>query len=142
MSYVQTSVTETKNGLLVTYRVVIGHAPRSKYYDERYEQYEDELRAANYEIINIDLPKIGNVVMVAESHRTDNDVVVFSWQEDNGFGWGGNVDSSIRKYRGWRGTTNSWAFYGLGLRECLSIKPSGKRGLGIKIRFGADQSAD
>ena len=40
---------------------------------------------------------------------------------DNGQGMGGNLDSAIKRYHGWRGTTNDISVHALGCRKILAI---------------------
>lgn len=67
--------------------------------------------------------KVGEKVMLVEKY---DELKQESWWKivrnaDNGIG--GNMDSSEKRYHGWRGTTNNTATYAHGLRKV--IKASG-----------------
>ena len=50
---------------------------------------------------------------------------------------GGNMDASVTRYHGWRGTTDDWSVYAHGLREVLSVRRTAN---GAVIKLGPDQS--
>ncbi len=62
--------------------------------------------------------------------------------DDNGEGLPGNMDHNKKRYHGWRGTTNDWAYYGYGLRQVKAIAFSGKTTHKVRIVFGPDLAKD
>lgn len=65
--------------------------------------------------------------------------------EDNGEGVPGNMDASIKRYHGWRGTTNNISVYAHGLRRVLEIR-SERDGADfsrlIRVKLGPDEAPD
>lgn len=58
-------------------------------------------------------------------------------------GMGGNSNNFIKKYHGWRGTTDDNAVYACGVRVCLvADRKELKKTVQYKIVFGADEAAD
>jgi len=58
---------------------------------------------------------------------------------DNGEGIGGNTNHEIKRYHGWRGTTNGTATYAHGLRTVIASRETRKT---ITITLGADEASD
>ena len=63
-------------------------------------------------------------------------------REDNGEGWPGNSDPHVRRYHGWRGTTDDWAVYALGLRRVLDVRVTGNRSKRVVVILGHDIAED
>jgi len=90
------------------------------------------------------LSDIGKIYMVAVCQyvgpkndlQPKYDHILF--EEDNGEGWAGNSDHTVKRYHGWRGTTNDWSICGEGVRRCLSASISGERSKVIRFVFGKD----
>lgn len=66
---------------------------------------------------------VGDEVILIERSYTLGSAVYYYIVRDNGKGIGGNLNSNIKCYHGWRGTTNDWAIYALGLRRVERIDP-------------------
>lgn len=66
------------------------------------------------------VPSVGTVVKVMEI--VGNGTVSYSLSDDISEGWGGNMDSGIKRFHGWRGTTNNMRREALGVRAVLSVK--------------------
>jgi hypothetical protein len=126
-----------KNGnLIYEFKFIANRQSRSMYaYDTDYEAYDAKSSAEE-----IDLPEIGKIYMVAESHNVGSGDLDLSlrFESDNGEGWGGNSDRTIKRYHGWRGTSNNRAFYAMGVRKCLAAKITGFRSKKVRIVFGKD----
>jgi hypothetical protein len=65
-----------------------------------------------------------------------------TYRADNGEGFGGNSDPNIRRYHGWRGTTNDWSVYAYGVRRCLRVTITGNRSKTVRFVFGKDLKKD
>ena len=108
--------------------------------------WDDDTEAwlADMGATDIDLPAIGTIYMIGTDEYVgpngDESARVCA-SPDNGEGWCGNSDQSIKRYHGWRGTTNDWAFYGHGVRRCLAVRETGKRSRRTVIVFGRDLKA-
>lgn len=66
-------------------------------------------------------------------------------REDNGNGIPGNMDSAIRRYHGWRGTTNNISVHAHGLRRVLEIKSDREALNGdrlIRVKLGPDEAPE
>lgn len=59
----------------------------------------------------------------------------YSLRPDNG-GWGGNSDHTVKRYNGWRGTTDDWSARGHGLRNLVSVTVTGTRSKCVRIVLG------
>jgi hypothetical protein len=104
---------------------------------------DTEAWSADYAATDVELPVVGELYMLGESeyvgpHQDQGYLPGLRFQPDNGRGWGGNSNPNIRRYHGWRGTTNDWAFYGLGVRKCLTATVSGGRSKKVRLVFGRD----
>jgi hypothetical protein len=82
---------------------------------------------------------VGEVYMIL-SLTTERGVETLRIADDNGEGWGGNLDYTNKKYRGWRGTSNGTSAYAMGLRQLISCEISGKRSKKLKVVFGPNIS--
>lgn len=136
-----TTITEQKDGRIkVDYRFTCDRLSRSVYADGDFESFE---AAANADELSI--PGVGSIYMVGQSEYVgpnrsenyDNNPNLF-FELDNGEGWSGNSDRTICRYHGWRGTSDDWSFYGLGVRRCLAVRRTGKRSQRVVIVFGRD----
>ena len=132
-------ISEQKDGRLrADYRFV---CDRQRNHDDHEADY------AEFESDKIELPETGRVYKVGlREYVGPNRAQYYSQRlvfvDDDGAGWGGNSDPSIRRYHGWRGTTDDEAFYGMGVRRCLVIRNTGKRSRRIVIVFGRDLKLD
>ena len=137
---------ETTSGKLVyELRLIADRASRSAY---TYDEYDDGYRIADdARCIMSDAPTIGDSYMVAiheyvgaPNSRANNPSILF--HPDNGAGFGGNSDHTVKRYHGWRGTTDDWAIYARGVRRCLNVTITGHRSKVIRYIFGKDLKPD
>jgi hypothetical protein len=95
-----------------------------------------------------EIPTVGEKYLVGNSDCTDSR---YENYEDNIFwsddpdkiaeGWGGNMNNNVRRFHGWRGTTNGVASYGLGVRICISAQIIRfEKTVHEIIVFGADEA--
>ena len=57
-------------------------------------------------------------------------------------GMGGNSNQHIKRFHGWRGTTDDWAIYAHGVRKCTNvIRREFAKTVHYRIEFGADEAA-
>lgn len=70
-----------------------------------------------------DIIKAGESYILTETeHVTRTDIKpVYHLYPDNGEGIPGNMNSAVKRYHGWRGTTNDHSVTALGLRRVESI---------------------
>lgn len=67
-------------------------------------------------------PEMGKEFKVLE--RTDTmtgNVINYNFSEDVTKGWGGNMNSEIKRFHGWRGTTNNISAEALGIRRIEKV---------------------
>lgn len=125
--------------LTVTYSFICARAPRAMNAED-YEGWEASAGSSELET-----PTEGEEYMVAISEYVGPNgdknprLVLLA---DNGEGFGGNSDHTIKSYHGWRGTTDDWAFYAKGLRRCLSVTVAGKRSRKVRVVFGKDRAKE
>ena len=74
-------------------------------------------------------------------HDRRNDMILVLLN-DNGAGVGGNSEPAIKRYHGWRGTTNNWATYAHGLRRVLDVHVTGNRSKRVVVVLGRDIAED
>ena len=74
----------------------------------------DECEMMQYNI------KTGGVYAVAEISNILNGAKAYQFKSPE-TGFGGNMDHSVKRYHGWRGTTDNKHKQALGVREVLSI---------------------
>ena len=83
------------------------------------------MRQKTFKISNLELdfePKVGQaVILISHENVMSGGKEEFSIVKDHG-GIRGNVDSSIKRYHGWRGTTNDVALYAHGLRKIIKAE--------------------
>lgn len=100
-----------------------------------------------------DLPKIGETYFVYSTKnvgpnclRAGNSVEGLAWDNDRELienGMGGNMDSSIKKFHGWRGTTSDNCVCAYGVRKCIGATMiSYKKTCHFIVEFGPDLVAD
>ena len=65
--------------------------------------------------------KVGDPVILYSRENTMTGKTLYNIVPDNGMGIGGNLDSSVKRYHGWRGTTNDVSIHALGCRKILAI---------------------
>lgn len=82
---------------------------------------------------------VGDVYAVAEEDNvmTGEKRYIFK-SADSGFA--GNMGGSIKRYHGWRGTTNNWSIEALGVFEVLNIERQ-KNGK-LKVTLSKDLHTD
>ena len=90
------------------------------------------------EMLEYDI-KTGKVYAVAEIHNLLNNAKRYSFKNpDEGFS--GNTNKNIKRYHGWRGTTNNWYKEAIGVREIISITEQ-KNGL-YRVKLSDDIHPD
>lgn len=133
----KSTVTERKDGRLVyelSYSVECNHP----------SEHTTEARDVEEMIDVIPKPRVGNVyIPVTVSNtmsRNENtrDHLAWALLEDVPDGIGGNSNPDIKRFHGWRGTTNNIARYAEGVRKCESVKVAGKYSKKLRIVFGPD----
>jgi len=118
----KSTVTERKDGRLVyelSYSVECNHP----------SEHTTEARDVEEMIDVIPKPRVGNVYIPVTVSNTMSDVPD---------GIGGNSNPDIKRFHGWRGTTNNIARYAEGVRKCESVKVAGKYSKKLRIVFGPD----
>jgi hypothetical protein len=108
----------------------------------------DDADTIGYNIELIVFPAVDVVYMVATdtyvgptNHvHPKHDAIIF--KPDNGEGWSGNSDHTIKRYHGWRGTTDGWSLYGEGVRKCIDAYVTGNRSRTVRFVFGKDLKKD
>lgn len=139
------TITERKDGTLkLEVRFVCDRASRNVWEREDYEGWK-----ASESVREMSVPNIGELYMVASSeyvgpNRGPNfktNPKLF-WKQDNGKGWGGNSDQNVKRYHGWRGTSDDWCVTGLGVRKCLDVYQTGERSKRVVVIFGKDLKKD
>ena len=98
-------------------RLIIYHEPRGRGY--RWVDWA-----------NVDLPQPGQIYFVWRRQfvgpgdkPSQQPAFELQWSSDDrliSHGMAGNVDSSTRRFHGWRGTTNGWSIEALGVRRCYA----------------------
>lgn len=132
----KTTYHSTDQSMTITVRFT---AERFRGYDDRddYEAYSAKVEAEY--LANVYEHVLGASVMVGISEYVGPNgprSPSFNIWRDNGEGWSGNMDHTIKRYNGWRGTSDDWAFYGYGLRVLESITVTGQRSKKIVFKFG------
>lgn len=110
-----------------------------RYSDHRYVELETP-----------DLPEIGKKYFVYEREYVGPNRNQYfhqlKWTNDPtmiGQGFPGNSDHHIRRFHGWRGTTNDTSITALGVRKCLGVTIKDfQKSVRYHLRFGADQVKD
>lgn len=133
---------ETTSGNLVyEMRLIADRASRSIYANNDYD--DGYMVADEAKSIMADAPTIGEQYMIASSEyvgplngRANNPIIIH--KIDNGFGFGGNSDPGIKRYHGWRGTSDDWAMHAMGVRRCLKVTTTGTRSKVVRFVFGKD----
>jgi hypothetical protein len=100
------------------------------------------------EIDSPELPEIGKIYLLYKrtfvgpnsNHRREQ----LRWTDDPEMvnsGFPGNSDHKVRRFHGWRGTTNDVSIEALGVRKFLGWTVRDfKKSTRYHLRFGADQS--
>jgi len=90
-----------------------------------------------------ELPNVGTTYLVYEIDNGDHTV---KWTDDElmvNEGFPGNSDHSIRRFHGWRGTTDNCSVHAMGVRRCLSvIRKEFRKTVRYHIKFGQDMKRD
>ena len=91
-----------------------------------------------------DMPKVGQVYAIAERKNILSGFVVSYMfkliRGDGNDGFGGNMDHNVKRFHGWRGTTNDVSVTALGVFKVLSITEQ-KNGLS-RIKLSEDLHPD
>ena len=104
------------------------------------------MRQKTFKISNFNLdfePKVGQVViLISRENVMSGGKEEFSIVKDQD-GIRGNADSSIKRYHGWRGTTNDVTLYAHGLRKIAKVESVDLgANYGYKITVGKDLYPD
>lgn len=95
--------------------------------------------------LDLDDIKIGDKYILIERTNTNTGKTEYRFREDNGEGIGGNMDYNVKRYHGWRGTTNNISVYAEGLRRIEridSIKTAIDGTRTVKVKLSADLLPD
>lgn len=90
--------------------------------------------------INLDDLKIGDNYILVSRENILTGSTTYRLVPDNG-GISGNMDPSIKRYHGWRGTTNDISTYAYGLRRIEridAIKGDAFGNRSVKVKLSAD----
>ena len=66
-------------------------------------------------------PEVGQEFKVLERKEIMSGAVNYNFSEDTSSGWGGNMNRNIRRFHGWRGTTNDISTDALGIRRIEKV---------------------
>lgn len=83
--------------------------------------------------------KVGDEVVLVEYNNVLKDTTWWlPWVAPNGIS--GNMDPSVKRFHGWRGTTNDVAVYAHGLRKVLKVtsKVNERGDTVLKVTVGRD----
>lgn len=111
-------------------------------------EYSGEVRDAQGMIDVTPKPRVGSFyipVTVSNTMARDEDTRDhLSWVRLDNVpdGISGNMNPDIKRFHGWRGTTNDIARYAEGVRKCESVKVTGKYSKKLRIVFGPDLYPD
>lgn len=86
--------------------------------------------------------KVGDLVILIERRYVNDGYSNFDAIPYTGDGIGGNMDSSIKRFHGWRGTTNDIALYAHGVRKIIRVGDTDEWGGKTKYTVGADLHPD
>ena len=96
--------------------------------------------------IDLDNVKGGNKYILVERTNIITGKTEYRLRADNGKGIGGNQDYNIKRYHGWRGTTDDISIYAEGLRRVdrvYDIKVNSVNGSRtVKVKLSADLAPD
>ena len=67
--------------------------------------------------------KIGDLVFLVEKVNTNQNYSTWYAYEWDGEGMEGNMNPNIKRYHGWRGTTNDNAYYAHSVRKVIKVTP-------------------
>ena len=91
-----------------------------------------------------DAYQIGAEFILLE-YQAENGNEWFALREHNGQGIAGNMNQSIKRYHGWRGTTNNIAKYAHGVRKIIKTTEPKQNADGfdyIRVTVGPDLHPD
>lgn len=88
--------------------------------------------------VDFDNIKVGDKYILVERTNINTGKTEYKIRKDNGEGIPGNMDASVKRYHGWRGTTDNISVYAYGLREIERIyyvkdMPDGTRIAKVKL---------
>ncbi|HIQ83052.1 MAG TPA: hypothetical protein IAA52_08105 [Candidatus Pullichristensenella stercorigallinarum] len=86
--------------------------------------------------------KVGDLVILLERSYINDGYSTFDAIPYTGDGISGNMDSSIKRFHGWRGTTNDVAQYAHGVRKIIRVGATDEWGEKTKYTVGADLHPD
>lgn len=94
--------------------------------------------------LDLDAIKVGDQYILVSYTDTMTGGEWFRLVPDNGAGIGGNMDRHIKRYHGWRGTSNDVSCYAEGLRRVERVDPvQGDRdNRTVKVKLSADLVPD
>lgn len=96
------------------------------------------IRLDEHEMMQYNI-KVGKVYAVAERHNILDSAKGYIFKDPES-GFGGNMDNHIKRYHGWRGTTNNWTKEAVGVRKVISITTQ-KNGL-YRVKLSDDLHPD
>jgi len=98
--------------------------------------------------VDLNTIKVGDKYILVERCDINTGDSIYRLRKDNGEGVPGNMNSQIKRYHGWRGTTGHVSVYALGLRrieriDYIKIDPDDPYMGGIaKVKLSADLLPD
>lgn len=96
--------------------------------------------------LDLDDIKVGDRYILIERSNIITGKTEYQLFKDNCAGIGGNMDSSIKRYHGWRGTTNDIAVYAHGLRRIERVDSIKENSVTmertVKVKISADLVPD
>ena len=91
--------------------------------------------------VDLDDIRVGDELILVSHTNAMTGEEIYKLVPDNG-GIGGNLDSSIKRYHGWRGTTSNWSVYAEGLRRVERVDPIKEHAGGyirtVKVKLSGD----
>ena len=90
-----------------------------------------------------DAPKVGKEYILVSKENIMTGSEYWKLVPDNG-GIPGNLDSSIRRYHGWRGTTSNISCYAHGVRRVEEVRSEKitEHGIVYKVKLSGDLKPD
>lgn len=116
--------------------------------NEKYDTGDTYVTLPRFQEMNRpELPEVGKMYLVEEREDVGphgkNTKPTLGWWDDElmlSEGFPGNSDRSVRRFHGWRGTTDDVSVYAHGVRKCLSVtRREFAKSVRYRIVFGADQ---
>lgn len=131
-----TNIRITKRGeFIATYRLT-AERPFDEYFDNEAEAVDTSVELLTEGLI------VGDEYIVGTQSNTMTGKEYLIAKPHDGEGFHGNMSSTVKRYHGWRGTTDNVAIYAYGVRRLLGVKITGKRSKVVTVRFGRDLVSD